>query len=110
MIIYLLLIIVMTIMGSFGGFFFKKASADFKIPDILFNRNLYIGALLYVAAAVFNIYVLKFLDYSMVLPLTSLTYIWTMIISYRLLGEKITKKKLAGVTLIVIGAIVMVLV
>lgn len=98
----------MTIMGSFGGFFFKKVSADFKIPGILLNKNLYIGGILYVGGALLNIYVLKFLDYSMVLPLTSLTYIWTMIVSYTLLGEKITPKKMAGVTLIVIGAIVMV--
>ena len=106
--IYFIIIVVMTIMGSFGGFFFKKASANLKIPDIILNKNLYFGGILYFGGALMNIYVLKFLDYSMVLPLTSLTYIWTMIISYKLLGEKITSKKLAGVCLIVAGAVVMV--
>lgn len=54
--------------------------------------------------ALLNIYVLKFLPYTVVLPMTSLTYIWTMIISFYLLKEKITFKKILGVTLILIGA------
>lgn len=54
--------------------------------------------------ALLNIYVLKFLPYTVVLPMTSLTYIWTMIISFYLLKEKITFKKILGVILILIGA------
>ncbi len=54
--------------------------------------------------ALLNIYVLKFLPYTVVLPMTSLTYIWTMIISFYLLKEKITFKKILGVMLILIGA------
>lgn len=41
----------------------------------------------------------------MVLPLTSLTYMWTMFLSYLILDEKITKRKIAGVILILIGAV-----
>lgn len=107
--ILFILIIIMTVMGSFGGFFLKRASGDLKFPDILKNYNLYLGGLFYVGGAVLNIYVLKFLDYSMVLPLTSLTYIWTMFISYKLLNEKITFKKIVGIILIVSGAIFMVM-
>lgn len=53
-----------------------------------------------------NIFVLKFLDYSVVLPLISLTYIWTMILSYKFLGEIVSKKKNIGVVLILLGVIV----
>lgn len=105
----LIIIIIMTVMGSFGGFFLKRASAGLKFPDILKNYNLYLGGIFYVGGAVLNIYVLRFLDYSLVLPLTSLTYIWTMAISYKLLGEKITCRKILGVVLIVSGAVVMVM-
>ena len=56
------------------------------------------------ASAVMNIWILRYLDYSVVLPLTSLTYIWTMILSYIILKEKISKK-IVGVLLILIDAV-----
>lgn len=106
----LALVVVMTVMGAFGGFFLKRASVNLKLSDILKNYNLYIGGIFYVGGAVLNIYVLKFLDYSLVLPLTSLTYIWTMVISYKFLSERITLRKIIGVVLIIAGAVLMALV
>jgi drug/metabolite transporter (DMT)-like permease len=38
-----------------------------------------------------------------VVPLGGLTYIWTMIISAKLLHEKITRRKIAGVAVILVG-------
>ncbi|MEW8987208.1 MAG: EamA family transporter [Bacillus sp. (in: firmicutes)] len=43
----------------------------------------------------------------MVFPLTSVTYIWTMIISKIWLNERITSRKLLGVTLILIGCVLL---
>ena len=90
----------MTLSGAFAGFFLKKSSSNL---NIITNYNFYCGGFLYLIAALINIYVLKFLDYSVVLPLTSITYIWTMIISYKFLSEKISIKKISGVVLILIG-------
>ncbi len=100
-----ILIIFMTILGAFAGLFLKKASADLNFKNLLTNKNIYLGAVLYLISAFINIYLLKFLDYSIVLPLTSITYIWTMIISYFNLREKITLKKIVGIILIAIGSI-----
>ena len=77
---------------------------------MLKNINLYVGGFLYLLSAVINIWVLKWLDYSVVLPLTSLTYIWTMVLAYLILKEKITRGKFIGnliiiVILILIGAV-----
>lgn len=99
------LLVVMTIVGSVASFFLKKASGAQSIVYMLKNLNLYLGGGLYVASAVINIVVLRYLDYSVVLPMTSLTYVWTMIISYVVLKEKITKKKVMGVVIIFLGAI-----
>lgn len=105
-IVYYLLIIVMSAFGGFAGLFLKKASSSLHgIKSLIFNLNLYIGGFLYLMGAFINIYVLKYLDYSIVLPLTSITYIWTMIISYFKLNEKITGKKIMGVLCIFIGAV-----
>jgi hypothetical protein len=50
------------------------------------------NALLVKGRAIINILVLKQLPYTIVFPLTSITYIWTLMISYFLLGEKIKGK------------------
>lgn len=105
MIIYTSLVF-MTFIGSVASLFLKKASGSNGIKSMLVNLNIYIGGLLYLLSAVLNIWILRFLDYSVVLPLTSLTYVWTMIISYLILKEKITIKKILGVAFILVGAVI----
>ena len=106
MVIYYIVLLVMTMLGSVASLFLKKASGSNGFVDMLKNINLYIGGFLYVSSAVLNIWLLKILDYSVILPLTSLTYIWTMVLSYFILKEKITVKKIVGVCLILVGAII----
>jgi hypothetical protein len=106
MVIYYIVLLVMTMFGSVASLFLKKASGLNSLIDMLKNINLYIGGFLYVSSAILNIWLLKILDYSVILPLTSLTYIWTMVLSYFILKEKITVKKIAGVCLILVGAII----
>ena len=103
------LILIMTVMGSVASLFLKKASSFKKLKELLLNINLYIGGFLYLVSAILNIIVLKSMEYSIVLPLTSLTYVWTMFISYLFLKEYISLKKIIGVSLIVFGAIIIVL-
>lgn len=105
MTLYFVSFLLMTLLGSVASLFLKKASGTSGIVAMLKNVNLYIGGFLYLASAVLNIWILRYLDYSVVLPLTSLTYIWTMVLSYFILKEKITGKKIGGVALILIGAV-----
>lgn len=105
MMFYLAVLLIMTLLGASASLFLKRASGSEGILGLIKNVNFYVGGMLYLLAAVLNIYILKFLDYSVVLPLTSLTYIWTMALSYVILKEKITGKKLAGVALILAGAV-----
>lgn len=105
MTIYLILLLFMTLMGAIASLFLKKASGTEGVLELIRNWNLYIGGGLYVGSAVLNIFILQYLDYSVVLPLTSITYIWTMVFSYWILKEKITKKKIIGVILIIMGAV-----
>lgn len=106
MIMYYIIILIMTLAGAFASLFLKKASSKGSIINMLKDKNIYIGGIIYVTAALLNIYVLKYLEYSTVLPLTAITYIWTMIISYKILKENITNKKKIGVILIILGAII----
>ena len=108
-ILLFVLLIVMTLMGSVAAFFLKKASGFKNITELIKNYNLYIGAGLYLLSAIINIIVLRYLNYSVVLPLTSITYVWTMVISYLFLKEKVGIKKLLGVSFIILGCICIVI-
>jgi drug/metabolite transporter (DMT)-like permease len=88
-----------------ASYFLKQASGFSSIQALIIKKEFYIGGFLYLAAAVLNVITLKYMDYSIILPLASLTYIWTMIIAKMKLDEKITKRKMVGVVLIILGAI-----
>lgn len=93
-------------MGGFAGLFLKRGT-DRLSSNIIFKiKEMYIGAVLYAGAAVLNIMILQYLDYSVVMPMMSITYIWTVIISKFFLKEKITKRKITGLALIITGVFI----
>jgi len=99
----------MTFIGSVASLFLKKSSNFSSILALLKNQWLYIGGFLYLLSALLNILILKYLDYSVVLPLTAITYIWTMVLSKIILKENITSRKILGTLLIFLGAIIIIL-
>ncbi len=99
----------MTITGAIAALFLKRASKFKTLVELFKDINLYAGAGLYLFGTVINIYLLNFIDLSIIMPLTSITYIWTMLLSYFILKEKITKNKIIGVVGISIGAILIIL-
>ncbi len=104
-----ILVLPMTMIGSYAGYLFKRASGGDSLKALLTNKWLYAGTLLYVLAALMNVYVLKYLDYTVALPLTSITYVWTMLLSRWLLGEEIKPKQWIGTGCIILGAVLLVL-
>ncbi|WP_332237507.1 EamA family transporter [Sporolactobacillus sp. KGMB 08714] len=102
------LLIFMTLLGSLGGFFFKRCTARGLRLSLYFIVNLGIGGIFYVAGALLNIWLLKLLPYTIVYPLTAVTYIWTLVFSYFFLSEKISRRKMFGVLLIIFGACLLV--
>ena len=94
-------------LGAFASYCFKRATDRLEGPNyfaLLREKFLWIGCLLYLVAAVNNIFLLGYLDYSILLPMSSITYIWTMLVANKLLGEKITSRKIVGVAAIICGA------
>lgn len=103
--INILLLVVMTFFGSLGGLFLKKASSSIHTSINKLISFLALGGIFYVAGAILNIFLLKRLPYTIVFPLTSVTYFWTIILSSVGLKERITGRKLIAVTLILVGCI-----
>ncbi|MEG0961847.1 MAG: EamA family transporter [Lachnospiraceae bacterium] len=106
---YYIILLLGTALGATASMFFKKASASNGLFTLLTNGGLWVGGILYLISALIDIYILRYLDYSVVLPLTSVTYIWTMLLSYFFLKEKISTRKIAGVALIILGAVLVAL-
>ena len=102
-----------TLLGAFASYNFKGASASINgfnaqtIAALAKNKIFIIGVVLYLVAAINNIFLLRYFDYSVLLPISSITYIWTMIIANKLLGEVITKRKIFGIVAIIVGAILL---
>lgn len=105
----LIVILIFTLLGSYGSYCFKKAASKASIIEILLSPILYVGGIFYLISLILNIYTLEYMPYNVVFPLTSLTYVWTLIIARVLLKESITNKKIIGITLLCLGAICMVL-
>ena len=100
-----MILIVMGFLAAIASYYLKKSTVSNELKDLLFCKYLYIGGFLYVLAALLNVYLLQVMPYSVVGPLCSVTYIWTMVISYKLLGENLSQKKIIGVAFILIGAV-----
>jgi len=103
--IYYILILFMTITSSLASFFIKKSTVNKTIISIITSKFLYIGGFLYLLVSFLNIWILKLLPYSVVVPIGSITYIWTMFIAGIFLKEKIGIGKIIGVLLIIAGVI-----
>jgi len=100
-----LFVIPMTLLGSYGSLAFKRASGNSSVTNVLKSKSLYLGIGLYGLASILHVFFLKYYDLSLVAPLMSLTYVWTLFISARHLKEAITKRKILGISLLLIGVI-----
>ncbi len=98
-------VLLMTCIASFASFFLKKSSATDNKLKILLSPWFYLGGVLYVISACINIYLLQLIPYAVAMPVGALTYVWTMFVSNRLLGEVITKRKIIGMLIIFAGVV-----
>ena len=96
-------LVIMTACGALAAFFLKGAARHDSFFGILSDSKFYLGGLLYLFTALVNIWLLKHLDLSIVLPATGLTYLWSFILAWRFLHEDISGRKLLGITLIIGG-------
>ncbi len=105
----MLLVFVASIIGSFASVLLKASSGrlEFTIKALLTNWRLIGGACTYLLSSVFFVMGVKNGELSLLYPLVSLGYLWTMVWSRIFFGEPITRGKLAGVGLILCGIVLL---
>lgn len=104
----LILIINATLFAAIGSVYLKIGSDKIVtrgniITLIRKNYHLLLGLAGYSLGAVFNILAYKNSELAIIYPLTSLAYIWSLLMARKILKEKITVLKTIGISLIIIG-------
>ena len=102
---YVLLLILAVLVSSISQIILKKSSSKTYKSIIKEYLNVYVitGYGLMVLSTVLVVLGLKGVPYKNEPIIESLGYLFVMILSNRLLGEKITKKKVLGNVLILVG-------
>ncbi len=104
----ILIILSMTLFGAVGSLFLKRAADSMtSVFSLAVNPNFYIGVVLFCLGAVINIIGLRYVPYSILFPIKSLSYVWTIIIAKIFLKEKLTKYKIAGVAFLLLGVAIL---
>ncbi len=99
-----LVILLCTIGSTFASYFLKRAAGD-SVLEVLKNKYLYFGGMLYLCVSLTTVWLLQRMPYTIVIPLGSLSFVWTLILSRYLLNEKITWRKVSGIAMIILGVI-----
>ena len=103
----IIVVLFAAVLGAFGQLYFKLGSdiLSMKIKDLLRNRYLIIGVVLYAISNVMFILALKEGELSVLYPLIATSYIWTTLLAKKVLKEYINVYKWSGVVMIIVGVI-----
>ncbi|HMC63273.1 MAG TPA: EamA family transporter [Candidatus Solibacter sp.] len=100
----MLLVFTASIVGSFGAVFLKMGAAHLTRSLLSFlNWRLAFGVALFLGSSVFYAAGIKGGQLSVLYPMVSLGYIWTLLWSRLFFKESLTKQKFLGLGLILLG-------
>ena len=105
--IAILIVFIGSILSAIGALLLKKSSLNLSIKAIFKNKHLIMGLFFYSILTILFIYALKLEKLSLLFPLASITYIWVILLSSLILKEHITKFRMAGIFLIIMGIVIM---
>jgi drug/metabolite transporter (DMT)-like permease len=106
------IVILASFLAAYALFLIKKVSASlnlFPLSVKIFNLKLFFALGIYVLGIVVCMIAMKYLDYTLVIPLTSFAYIFSMFLSYKFLGEKVSEINIIGVFIICIASVILVI-
>src|SRR5690349_207807 len=100
----MLLVFCASVVGSFGAVFLKLGAHRLTGSFLSFlNSRLVVGVCLYLGSSVFYALGIKGGQLSVLYPMVSLGYIWTMLWSKLFFNEPFTREKFLGLGLILLG-------
>jgi drug/metabolite transporter (DMT)-like permease len=105
----MLLVVVGSFIGSFGAVFLKSGALrmDRGLKALLTNWHLAAGASFYVLSSLFFVAGLRNGELTILYPMVSLGYVWTLLWSRIFFHEPLTRNKFLGLALIMGGITVL---
>ncbi|MGD1071478.1 MAG: hypothetical protein ABSB15_15155 [Bryobacteraceae bacterium] len=102
----ILLVLLASLIGSFGAVFLKLGAAPMRQGfRHIFNVKLAAGVALFVGSSVPFILGLKHGELSVLYPMVSLGYVWTLFWSKLFFNEPITRAKVGALAMILAGIV-----
>lgn len=105
----IVLVVIGSFIGSFGAVCLKAGSGSLKmnIQSFLFNWKLLAGIFFYLLSSVFFVLGVKHGELTILYPLVSLGYVWTLIWSRIVFNEPLTTAKFVGLGTILFGIVLL---
>ena len=98
------LVLAATLVGSFGAVCLKMGASRINQNVLSFaNSRLLLGVALYLGSSVFYAFGIRGAQLSVVYPMVSLSNVWALIWSKWFFDEPVTKEKIMGLALILLG-------
>ena len=107
--IVLLLLLFATVTGAAGIILMKMGAEklELNLRKLLTNGKLILGIAFFALSTLFFIASLHYGELHINYALTGMTYVWLLILSKKYLSENITRTKLLGTALIILGIILL---
>jgi len=100
----MLLVLLASFIGSFGAVFLKMGSEKLRLGfSYILNTRLAAGVALYLLSTCFFIVAIRNGELTVLYPLVSLGYVWTLLWSKVFFKEPLTRYKFVGLFLILVG-------
>ena len=105
----ILLVVLASFVGSFGAVFLKAGAGRLHrdIRTLIFNWRLMTGVAMYLLSFVSYYLGVRDGELSVLYPMVSLGYLWTLLWSKMFFGEPFTRRKLGGLALIIAGIVIL---
>ena len=96
-------------LGSFGAVLLKAGATrlhrDWR--SLVFNKHLIVGISIFLGSSYFFVLGVRKGELTVLYPTLALGYLWTMVWSRVFFGEPVTKRKVMGIGLILLGIVVL---
>jgi drug/metabolite transporter (DMT)-like permease len=101
----MLLVLVASVIGSFGAVFLKLGAVRLSGVMSLFNWRLALGVGLYMGSSVIYALGIRHGQLSVLFPMVAVGYIWTVLWARLFFHERFNRSKLVGLGLVLIGVL-----
>jgi multidrug transporter EmrE-like cation transporter len=105
----MLLVLLAAFVGSFGAVFLKWGAGRLhrNLRSLVFNWRLALGVGFYLLSSFFFVLGVRQGELTILYPMVSLGYVWTLLWSRLFFNEAVTRNKFVGVGLVLAGIVLL---